>query len=70
MLARVQSKAIFGIDGVPLSVEVDNSPGKNLWFMVGLPDAAVKEWPYGQRPPSPAQHAQILEAVYSEFSLR
>lgn len=43
MLARVQSNAIFGIDGVPLSVEVDNSPGKFQVFMVGLPDTAVKE---------------------------
>lgn len=43
MLARVQSSAIFGIDGVPVSVEVDNHPGTNKLFMVGLPDAAVKE---------------------------
>ena len=43
MLARIQSSAIFGIDGIPLSVEVDNYPGLNKLTIVGLPDAAVKE---------------------------
>lgn len=43
VLARVQSSAIFGIDGIPLSVEVDNYPGMNKLTIVGLPDAAVKE---------------------------
>ncbi len=43
MLARIQSSAIFGIDGVPVSVEVDNYPGLNKLKIVGLPDAAVKE---------------------------
>lgn len=43
MLARIQSSAIFGIDGIPLSVEVDNYPGMNKLTIVGLPDAAVKE---------------------------
>ncbi|GMW03114.1 MAG: magnesium chelatase [Candidatus Hydrogenedentota bacterium] len=43
MLARVQSSAIFGIDGIPLSVEVDNYPGIYKFTIVGLPDAAVKE---------------------------
>lgn len=43
MLARVQSNAIFGIDGIPLSVEVDNYPGMNKITIVGLPDTAVKE---------------------------
>ena len=43
MLARVQSCAILGIDGIPLAVEVDNHPGMNKLVIVGLPDAAVKE---------------------------
>ena len=43
MLARVQSCAVWGIDAVPLAVEVDVSPGLNKVRMVGLPDAAVKE---------------------------
>ncbi|MBI2422015.1 MAG: YifB family Mg chelatase-like AAA ATPase [Candidatus Hydrogenedentes bacterium] len=43
MLARVQSSAILGINGIPLSVEVDNAPGLNRFTIVGLPDAAVKE---------------------------
>ncbi|MFA6241505.1 MAG: YifB family Mg chelatase-like AAA ATPase [Candidatus Hydrogenedentales bacterium] len=43
MLARVQSCAVLGIEGYPLAVEVDNSLGGNLFILVGLPDAAVKE---------------------------
>ena len=43
MLARVQSSAILGIDGIPLAVEVDNSPGMQKLIIVGLPDMAVKE---------------------------
>lgn len=43
MLARVQSCAVLGIDGYGLAVEVDNYPGQVLFFMVGLPDPAVKE---------------------------
>lgn len=43
MLARVQSSAIFGINGIPLSVEVDSYPGQTRLTIVGLPDAAVKE---------------------------
>ena len=42
-MARVQSCAVHGIDGIPLAIEVDNTPGKTNIFMVGLPDAAVKE---------------------------
>lgn len=43
MLARVQSSAVLGIDGYPVAVEVDNYPGSNQFYLVGLPDAAVKE---------------------------
>ncbi|HRI86831.1 MAG TPA: YifB family Mg chelatase-like AAA ATPase [Candidatus Hydrogenedentes bacterium] len=43
MLARIQSSTILGIDGFPLSVEVDNYIGVNKLTIVGLPDAAVKE---------------------------
>lgn len=43
MLARVHSSGVFGIEGYALAVEVDNSPGTVQFFMVGLPDAAVKE---------------------------
>ena len=43
MLARVQSCAVLGIDGYPLAIEVDNYPGLPQYFLVGLPDAAVKE---------------------------
>ena len=43
MLARVQSCAVQGIEGIPLSVEVDNFAGMARFTMVGLPDLAVKE---------------------------
>jgi len=43
MLARVQSCAVLGIDAFPLAIEVDNYPGMNNIYMVGLPDPAVKE---------------------------
>ncbi|MCL4694339.1 MAG: YifB family Mg chelatase-like AAA ATPase [Candidatus Hydrogenedentes bacterium] len=43
MLARVQSCAVIGIDGYPLAIEVDNHIGSNQYYLVGLPDAAVKE---------------------------
>lgn len=43
VLARIQSSAIFGIDGIPLSVEVDIRKGVNKLTIVGLPDAAIKE---------------------------
>jgi len=43
VLARIQSCAVLGIDGIPLSIEVDNAPGMNKFFIVGLPDAAIKE---------------------------
>ncbi len=43
MLARVQSAAVAGIDGFPVQVEVDLSPGLPVFSTVGLPDAAVRE---------------------------
>lgn len=44
MLARVQTAAVLGIDAFPVAIEVDNTGGQtNQTWMVGLPDAAVKE---------------------------
>jgi magnesium chelatase family protein len=43
MLARVYSAAVLGIDGYPVSVEVDFRPGLPAFNIVGLPDAGVKE---------------------------
>lgn len=43
MLARVQSCAVLGIDGYLVSVEADNHPGMEGFFLVGLPDATIKE---------------------------
>ena len=43
MLARLSAAAVFGIDAVPVSVEVDVSPGLPGMTMVGLPDTTVRE---------------------------
>lgn len=43
MLAYVFSAALHGIDGVPVTVEVDFRPGLPGFHIVGLPDAGVKE---------------------------
>ena len=43
MLARLTAAAVFGIDALNVSVEVDVSPGLPGVTMVGLPDATVRE---------------------------
>ena len=43
MIARVQSYALSGLEGVCVMVEADVSRGVPSYEMVGLPDAAVKE---------------------------
>lgn len=43
MLAKVQSYALSGLEGVCVTVETDISKGLPSYDMVGLPDAAVKE---------------------------
>ncbi|MBQ7368874.1 MAG: YifB family Mg chelatase-like AAA ATPase [Clostridia bacterium] len=43
MIARVQSYALSGLDGVAVTVEADVSKGMPSYEIVGLPDAAVKE---------------------------
>ena len=43
MIARVQSYALSGLEGVPVTVEADVSKGLPSYEMVGLPDTAVKE---------------------------
>ena len=43
MLAKVQSYALSGLEGVCVTVEADISRGLPSYDMVGLPDAAVKE---------------------------
>ena len=43
MIAKVQSYALLGLDGVPVTVEADVSSGLPSYDVVGLPDAAVKE---------------------------
>jgi len=43
VLARLTAAAVVGIDAVPVSVEVDVSPGLPGMTIVGLPDATVRE---------------------------
>ena len=43
MLSIINSAGLFGIDGYPVTVEVDIGNGLPAFDVVGLPDAAVKE---------------------------
>ena len=43
MLAKIYSAGLFGIDGFPVTVEVDAQNRLDYFEIVGLPDAAVKE---------------------------
>jgi magnesium chelatase family protein len=43
MLAKVNSCAIIGLDGVMVQVEIDIAPGLPRFYIVGLPDEAVSE---------------------------
>ncbi len=43
MLAKVNSCAVLGLDGVRIEVEVDIANGLPAFYIVGLPDAAVQE---------------------------
>ena len=43
MIAKVQSYALSGLEGVAVTVETDISRGLPSYDMVGLPDVAVKE---------------------------
>jgi magnesium chelatase family protein len=43
VLARIAAAAVSGVEAVPVSVEVDVSPGLPGVTMVGLPDATVRE---------------------------
>jgi len=42
-VCRARSLSLFGIDAVPVEVEVDVSPGLPGFSIVGLPDTAVQE---------------------------
>ncbi len=43
MLVKVESAALHGIDGIPVSVEVDVGNGLPTFTTVGLPDSSVRE---------------------------
>jgi magnesium chelatase family protein len=43
MISKVYSAALLGIDSFRVTIEVDSFPPSDVFQMVGLPDAAVKE---------------------------
>jgi magnesium chelatase family protein len=43
MLAKIQSSAVVGVDGLPVEVEVDIAFGLPAFSTVGLPEGAVRE---------------------------
>ena len=43
MLASLRSAALFGLDAIPVDVEVDVAFGLPSLVLVGLPDASVRE---------------------------
>ncbi|MDO8558167.1 MAG: YifB family Mg chelatase-like AAA ATPase [bacterium] len=43
MPSKISSGATWGLDAIPIQVEVDTSPGLHLFHIVGLPDKAVEE---------------------------
>ena len=43
MLASLRSAALFGLDAIPVDVEVDVTFGLPALVLVGLPDASVRE---------------------------
>ena len=43
MLAKLNSFALVGIDGIPVEVEVDASAGLPKTILVGMPEMAVRE---------------------------
>ncbi|HET9266876.1 MAG TPA: magnesium chelatase domain-containing protein, partial [Vicinamibacterales bacterium] len=43
MLARLSAAAVFGVEAIPVSVEVDVAGGLPGVTMVGLPDTTVRE---------------------------
>ncbi|MER3443545.1 MAG: magnesium chelatase, partial [Meiothermus sp.] len=43
MLAQVRTYSLYGLEAVPVTVEVDVSAGMPSYTVVGLPDKAVEE---------------------------
>ncbi len=43
MLAKVYSAAVLGVEGIPVTVEVDIANGLPVFTTVGLPDGSVRE---------------------------
>src|SRR5947209_19484093 len=43
MLAKLNTFALVGIDGVPVEAEIDTAPGLPKTVLVGLPEMSVRE---------------------------
>ena len=42
MLVKIFGSAVYGVEAITITIEVNVMPGKD-YYMVGLPDNAVKE---------------------------
>src|SRR5688572_15766506 len=43
MLVKTYGSAVYGVEAIPITVEVNVMPGNTHYYIVGLPDNAVKE---------------------------
>ena len=43
MPVKIFGSAVYGVEAISITIEVDISGGKPAYFIVGLPDNAVKE---------------------------
>ncbi|MBS1616842.1 MAG: magnesium chelatase, partial [Bacteroidetes bacterium] len=43
MLVKVFGSAVYGVDAMTITMEVDAAQGLTSYYIVGLPDNAVKE---------------------------
>src|ERR1041384_5608734 len=43
MLVKTYGSAVYGVEAITIAVEVNVMPGNRWYFIVGLPDNAVKE---------------------------
>ena len=43
MLVKTYGSAVYGVEAITITVEVNVMPGNIHYYIVGLPDSAVKE---------------------------
>ncbi|MDP3963323.1 MAG: YifB family Mg chelatase-like AAA ATPase [bacterium] len=76
MSSTIYSAAVWGLDAVPIEVEIDASPGLHMFCIVGLPDKAVEEAKErvgtalrnsGFEPPHRQAHRVIVNLAPADF---